>query len=114
MQVTNKIVTFTTRNPDKYAIIPKSKVLRQLENGLYEMAVYHGLDEARVMKNLGLKKVPSPISRDYDWPGKYKPMSHQVETASFLTLHRRAFVFNDPGTGKTLCSVGSRLPDEAW
>ena len=105
MQVTNKIVTFTTRNPDKYAIIPKSKVLRQLENGLYEMAVYHGLDEARVMKNLGLKKVPSPISRDYDWPGKYKPMSHQVETASFLTLHRRAFVFNDPGTGKTLSAL---------
>jgi SNF2 family DNA or RNA helicase len=32
-------------------------------------------------------------------------MSHQKETASFLTLHRRAFVFNDPGTGKTLSAL---------
>lgn len=103
--VDNKAVSFVTRNPDKYSIIPKSKYVADLGNGYHQMLVYWGLDEARVMKNLGLKKVPSPISRDYDWPGKYKPMSHQLETASFLTLHRRSFVFNDPGTGKTLSAL---------
>lgn len=103
--IENKAVSFVTRNPDKYSIIPKSKHVADLGNGLHQMLVYWGLDEARVMKNLGLKKVPSPISRDYDWPGKYKPMAHQVDTASFLTLHRRAFVFNDPGTGKTLSAL---------
>lgn len=103
--VDNKAVSFVTRNPDKYSIIPKSKYVANLGNGYHQMLVYWGLDEARVMKNLGLKKVPSPISRDYDWPGKYKPMAHQVDTASFLTLHRRAFVFNDPGTGKTLSAL---------
>jgi type I site-specific restriction endonuclease len=29
----------------------------------------------------------------------------QIETASFLTLYRRAFCFNDPGTGKTLSAL---------
>jgi len=32
-------------------------------------------------------------------------MAHQIETASFFTLHRRAFCFNDPGTGKTLSAL---------
>jgi hypothetical protein len=32
-------------------------------------------------------------------------MKHQIETAAFLTLHRRAFCFNDPGTGKTLSAL---------
>jgi superfamily II DNA or RNA helicase len=63
------------------------------------------LDEARVLKNLGVKDVPSPIVRKYPWPGRYKPMAHQVETAAFLTLHRRAFVFSEPGTGKTLSAL---------
>ena len=103
--IDNKAIAFTTRNPDKYSVIPKSKVVADLGNGLHEMLVYWGLDEARVLKNLGLKKVRSPIERDYDWPGKYKPMAHQVETASFLTLHRRSFCFNDPGTGKTLSAL---------
>jgi len=32
-------------------------------------------------------------------------MAHQVETAAFLTLNRRAFVFSEPGTGKTLSAL---------
>jgi SNF2 family DNA or RNA helicase len=32
-------------------------------------------------------------------------MEHQIETASFLTTHRRAFVFSEPGTGKTLSAL---------
>lgn len=37
----------------------------------------------------------------YDWPGKFKPFAHQKQTAEFLTLNRRAFCFNEQGTGKT-------------
>ena len=44
--------------PHKYAIIPKHKVLSE-ENGIYEVAVYWGLDESRVLRNLGVKDVPS-------------------------------------------------------
>ncbi len=102
--VENKALILRTRNPHKYSVIPKHKVLSE-SNGTYEIAVYWGLDEARVLRNLGVKHAPSPITKRYDWPGRFTPMQHQVETASFLTLYRRAFCFNDPGTGKTLSAL---------
>lgn len=101
--VEDKALLFKTRNPEKYSIIPKHKV-RPI-NGGYEVAVYWGLDETRVLRNLGVKNVPSPITKRYDWPGRYRPMQHQIDTAAFLTLHRRAFVFSEPGTGKTLSAL---------
>lgn len=101
----NKAVLIRTRNPGKYTVIPKSRIIEDHGNGGYTVAVYWGLDEMRVLKNLGVKNTPSPISRKYDWPGRYIPMAHQIETASFLTLHRRAFCFNEPGTGKTLSAL---------
>jgi len=102
--VEDRALILRTRNPHKYSIIPKSKALPR-EDGGYDVAVYWGLDEARVLRNLGVKDVPSPITRRYDWPGRYKPMAHQIETAAFLTMHRRAFVFSEPGTGKTLSAL---------
>ena len=101
--VDNKLLVFNTRKPDRYSIIPKSRAL-PIPGG-YTVAVFWGLDEVRVLKNLGVKNVPSPIYGRYDWPGRYKPMSHQRETASFLTLHRRAFVLSEPGPGKTLSAL---------
>lgn len=102
--IDNKALVLRTRNPDKYNIIPKSKVLGE-NNGVFEVAIKWGLDEVRVLKNLGVKNVPSPITARYEWPGRFKPMSHQIDTAAFLTLHRRAFVFSEPGTGKTLSAL---------
>lgn len=98
--IENKALLFNTRSPEKYSVIPKSRVVGE-NNGIYRMAVYWGLDEVRVLRNLGVKNPPSPITARYNWPGMHKPFSHQVETASFLTIHPKAFVFNDPGTGKT-------------
>lgn len=100
----DKALIFSTRNPDKYSIIPKHKVIER-DDGGYDVAVYWGLDECRVLRNLGIKNVPSPITRRYKWPGRHKPMQHQIETAAFLTMHRKAFCFNDPGTGKTLAAL---------
>jgi SNF2 family DNA or RNA helicase len=102
--VDNKALVLRTRDPDKYSIIPKAAVVGE-QDGVYEIAVRWGLDEIRVLKNLGVKNVPSPITTRYDWPGRFKPMQHQVETAAFLTLHKRAFVFSEPGTGKTLAAL---------
>jgi len=101
--IENKALVFKTRNPHKYSIIPKHKVMPV--DGGYQVAVYWGLDEVRVLRNLGVKNVPSPITQRYDWPGRYKPMQHQIDTAAFLTMHRRAFVFSEPGTGKTLSAL---------
>lgn len=101
----DKALVLRTRSPQKYQVIPKHTVLQTFEDGTSEIAVYWGLDEVRVLRNLGVKDAPSPITRRYDWPGRYRPMEHQIETAAFLTLHRRAFCFNDPGTGKTLSAL---------
>lgn len=66
----------------------------------HNLAVRHGFDEVRVLRNLGIP-APSPILTQYDWPGRYTPFAHQRETAAMLTLHRRAFILSDMGTGKT-------------
>jgi len=102
--VDNKALVLRTRDPSKYSIIPKSKIIAE-SDGIYEVAVKWGLDEVQVLKNLGVRNVPSPITVRYDWPGRFKPMKHQVDTAAFLTMHKRAFVFSEPGTGKTLAAL---------
>lgn len=95
--IDNKALLLKVREPQRITeVIPKSKVL---DDG--SVLVKWGLEEAQVLKNLRIKNVPSPINAQYKWPGLYRPFDHQKETASFLTLHRRAFCFNEQGTGKT-------------
>jgi SNF2 family DNA or RNA helicase len=95
--INNKILLLNLRNPNKVTtVIPKSK---QLEGN--QVAVNWGLDEARVLNNLQIKNIPSPIMGHYTWPGLHKPFDHQKTTASFLTLNPRAFCLNEQGTGKT-------------
>jgi SNF2 family DNA or RNA helicase len=95
--IDNKGLLLRLKNPEKVtAVIPKSKIL---DDG--SLLVKWGLEEAQVLKNLRIKNVPSPIEAQYDWPGLYKPFAHQKKTAAFLTLHRKAFCFNEQGTGKT-------------
>jgi SNF2 family DNA or RNA helicase len=55
--------------------------------------------------NSSLPDIPSPILRDYDWPGIFKPFNHQRDTASFLSVRQRAFCFNEAGTGKTSAAI---------
>lgn len=93
----NKALLLHLKNPHKVtSVIPKSAVVG-VDGPVTKVLVNWGLDEARVLKNLGIKDVPSPIKRRYKWPGMYTPFQHQEETAAFLTLHPRAYVFNDPG-----------------
>lgn len=93
----NKAVLLKVRNPKQITtVIPKSAIL---EDG--RVLVNWGLEEMQVLKNLGIRRVPSPINRDYTWPGIYTPFAHQKTTAEFLTMHRRAFCFNQQGLGKS-------------
>lgn len=95
--IENKALLLKVKEPGRITtVIPKSK---ELANGT--VLVKWGLEEAQVLKNLRIKNVPSPIVAHYKWPGLYKPFAHQKTTSEFLTLHRRAFVFNEQGTGKT-------------
>jgi len=98
--IDNKALLLTVRNPDRITtVIPKSKVLE--DNGsVAQVLVNWGLEESLILKNLRID-APSPILGKYKWPGLNKPFEHQKTTASFLTMHRRAFCFNEQGTGKT-------------
>ena len=97
----DKALVLRVKHPHRITnTIPKSKIIAD-HGEVKEVAVYWGLEEAQVLKNLGFKNVPSPITKKYKWPGIFKPFDHQKETAAFLTMHRRAYCFNDPGTGKT-------------
>jgi len=94
--VDDRAVLLRLRDPERVTdVIPKSKKMSD-----DEVLVKWGLDEALVLKNLNIT-IPSPIMNTYKWPGRYTPFDHQKETAGFLTLHKRAFCFNEQGTGKT-------------
>lgn len=95
--IDNRALLLKLRNPGRVTnVIPKSKVL---PSG--EVLVKWGLEEAKVLKNLQVKNVPSPILGTYDWPGMYRPFDHQRTTSAFLTLHKRCFCFSQQGTGKS-------------
>lgn len=99
--IENRALLLKVRNPDRITtVIPKSKVL-SCDNGVSQVLVNWGLEESIVLKNLKIKDVPSPINATYKWPGLFKPFDHQKVTSSFFTMHRKAFCFNEQGTGKT-------------
>lgn len=101
--VKNEIVRFSVPS-DKANLITnyleKSQIL--LDDGKNaELLVYWGIEEMQRVAKVYGGKVPSPIQKDYKWPGMYTPFKHQETTAAFLTLQDRAFCFNEAGTGKT-------------
>ena len=85
-------------------IIPHAKTFEL--NGTTLTTVPHGVEETKVLRNLGYKSAPSPILHYYRWPGRHiVPKQHQKDTAAFLTLHKRGLCLNAPGTGKSLSAL---------
>lgn len=82
------------------AAIPHAKAF--VHNGKSLVALEHGQDEVKVLKNLGFKNVPQPIAHYYDWPARFPSMEHQRKTAEFMAAHDKALCLNAPGTGKTI------------
>jgi SNF2 family DNA or RNA helicase len=78
-----------------------------------ELLLYWGHEEVTRLTHLcdavqpdsTIPKIPSPMLRDYKWPGIYKPFDHQKDTAAFLSIRQRAFCFNEAGTGKTSAAI---------
>ena len=82
--------------------IEKSKILNTRGN-LIDLLVYWGIEEMSQLNKLVKFKsnLPSPMVRDYNWPGLYKPFDHQKTTSEFLSINNKSFCFNEAGTGKT-------------
>ena len=99
-----KALLFKLREPSKITtVIPTAKTILD-KSGYPLVAVPHRPDETRVLRNLGFE-VPAPMPIHYDWPGIFKPFEAQADTASFLTMHDRAFCLNSMGLGKTVTSL---------
>lgn len=99
--VENRALLLNVQHPHRItAVIPKSKVLSD-----NSVLVKWDHDSARVLNNLRIKNVPSPILGQYKWPGTFPPFDHQKTTAAFLTLNQKAFCFNEQGVGKTASAI---------
>jgi SNF2 family DNA or RNA helicase len=61
--------------------------------------VPHTRDAVRFARNLG-HRVPAPILSQYGWNGD-TPFKAQKITAALMTMHDRAFILSEIGTGKT-------------
>ena len=94
--VPEHIVSHITEN------IAKSEVVERNGN-LAEMVIFWDVPEmTRLNQIVSFRNnLPSPIKRDYSYPGLYKPFDHQRVTSEFLSINHRAFCFNEAGTGKT-------------
>lgn len=98
--VADKALLLTLKDPQRVLTtvsnskpVDKNKVL-----------VKWDVPEVHTLRDIGIE-APSPISRRYKWTGRYTPFDHQKTTAEFLTLHKRAFCFNEQGTGKTASAI---------
>jgi len=67
--VDDKLLVVRTKWPSRITeTIKRSKAVAQ-HGDVSEVVVFWGLEEAQNLSKVGIKKVPSPILRDYDWPG---------------------------------------------
>jgi SNF2 family DNA or RNA helicase len=96
------VIIKSSHNAEILKFIPHAKGL--MHNGEQHVAVPFKTEEVMVMRNLGFS-VPEPIKHYYDWPARFEPMEHQIETAAFLTTHKRSLCLNAPGTGKSISSI---------
>ena len=99
--VNDRAIVLKTKRPHLITERVKNYKILKEERGVYKIAIPWGLNESQVLADLRVKEVPSPMTRDYEYTGRYEPFDHQKETASFLTLHKKGFCFNEQGTGKT-------------
>ena len=100
--VDNKSLLLRLRDPKR--VINHIASSKELPDN--KLMVNWGLREATILNALNIN-VPSPICGQYAWsgPDNKTPFQHQVHTASFLTLHKKAFCFNEQGTGKTASAI---------
>lgn len=102
LSIPQDIVSKVLESVDKCAVIEKGDLLIKWD---YDESAFLTslLDKQQPAGNF--PQVPSPMLRDYKWPGMHRPFDHQRTTAAYLSLRHRAFCFNEAGTGKTSAAI---------
>jgi SNF2 family DNA or RNA helicase len=73
-------------------------------DGMQVCAVPHTIRATRLFNNAGAS-LPTPLAINYNWPGRFTPYPHQVDTAEFFTMNLRGYCLSGMGTGKTNASL---------
>lgn len=70
------------------------------------IAIPHGIDETIMLRNLDIP-IPSPMAEHYEFPSAdgLRPFEKQVITCDMMVMHRRGYVLNDMGVGKTKSAI---------
>lgn len=100
----NQALKFKVKSVDVNKILTKiEKSVVVEDNGVEaDMLMAWNINDMHTLTDMfGHLSLPSPITTEYEWPGMYTPFKHQITTAEFLSLRRRAFCFNEAGTGKS-------------
>jgi len=91
-----------------YPNAPALQVRAQIANAVplneNNVALPFDMGTMQLARQIGLPAW-SPIEKDYDWPGQFRPKSHQRTMASFLTLHPRCLNLSAMRTGKTMAFI---------
>jgi SNF2 family DNA or RNA helicase len=95
----NLVVYDTPRAEEIASSVPDAV---RLHNGY--VACPASLYNLQLLRYLGFETI-QPMDIAYDWPGRFTPFQAQRVTSNFLSVHPRAFVLNDMGTGKTLAAL---------
>jgi hypothetical protein len=83
-----KALLLKLRNPFKVIeAIPKSRKL-----SAHDIVVNWGLEEAQTLKDLNIN-VPSPIHRQYGWPGNHKTICSSKDYSIILYHQQEIFLF---------------------
>jgi SNF2 family DNA or RNA helicase len=101
LQLPPSITNVVLNKIEKSALINEGSAKKLLVNWEHNEAELLATCLDSEQPNPTLPQVPSPMLRDYDWPGLYTPFDHQKVTASYVSIRKKAFVFNEAGTGKT-------------
>jgi|TARA_R110000851_G_scaffold81149_2_gene178169 SNF2 family DNA or RNA helicase len=103
--INNKALKITVPNDIVDRIteaVKKTKILQAREN-LTDLLIHWGPDELTQLNSIATfkKSLPSPITKDYKYTGRWSPFAHQKITSEFLSINKKGFCFNEAGTGKT-------------
>jgi len=84
-------------------MVPHAKSFTDPNTGQQLMLIPHQVDETQVLRNLGYDVKP-PVMTGYSWPGP-EPFDAQRITTALITTHKRSYVLNGIGTGKTRAAL---------
>jgi SNF2 family DNA or RNA helicase len=100
--IDNKAILLKVRNPDRFtSVIEHSAYLGEVSAGVHDLLVKWTFENVETLTDMGIKKVPSSILKDYTWTGRFTPMEHQKDTAGFIVNYKKCFIFLEQGLGKT-------------